>query len=154
MLITEGSFGEARGCQGGKCKCSFWWFWGAPAFSPLRFWGDPLAKDREHFYIAPKPRRKLCGKSAQKSAEKSAHCTPKICAKICAVKKKSAQRSAQKSAHQNQHTKIVPRDRCEDSVSLKDESRKETKKKSAPNLCKTPAPTRLSCGRETVWEAF
>ena len=75
----------------------------------------------------------------QKSAQKSAHRN---------LRKKSAQKSAHKSVHHNERKNCI-KNRCEDSVSLEDESQKKTSKKSAPNLCKTPAPTITNNRRRT-----
>ena len=94
----------------------------------------------------------------QKSAEKSAHWAPKKSAQKSAhknlrknLRKKSAQKSAPKSAHQNQR-KNCTKNRCEYSVSLEDESHKKKPKRSAPNLCKTPAPKNPN--RWRFWFSF
>ena len=86
----------------------------------------------EHlFWKRQNPEEKIC----RKSAEKSAHCAAIICAQK-SVQTISAKICAQISAP-NQRPKTY-------SVSLEVESQKETQKTSAPNLCKTPAPTYLS----------
>ena len=54
--------------------------------------------------------------------------------------KNFAQTCVHESSHQNQH-KFRTKNRCDDSVFLEDESLTKRKKKSAPNLCKTPGPS-------------
>ena len=70
----------------------------------------------------------------EKSAQKSAH---QICAK-----------NLRKNLRINQRTKISAKNRttnrCDDFLSLEDESQKKTQKKSAPHMCKNPAPTSTS----------
>ena len=95
----------------------------------LRDSGTPI-------FQTPKPRRKICGKSAQKWAQKSAH-------------QKSAQKWAQKSAHQKSAQKWAQKSAHQKSAQKtglnipfvwRMEARKKTQKKSAPNLRKTPTP--------------
>ena len=115
-------------------------------------WDRPLGRSRFFLQIlraclrdsgtpifeVPECRRKICGESAQKSAQKSAlksaHCARKICAKICA-------KNLRKNLRINQPSKISAKNRtknrCDDLLSLEDDSQKQTPNKSAPNLCKT-----------------
>ena len=97
----------------------------------------------EHLFLK---RQKICGKSARKSAQKSAHqkseqksaqkiCAPKICAKM------GAKICAKICA-----PKICAKNRFEHSVFWKMEARKKRQKKTAPNMCKTPAPSDLRQG--------
>ena len=81
-------------------------------------------------FKAPNLLRKICGKSAQKSEETSAH-------------RNLRKKSAQKSAHHNQRKNCI-KNRCEDSVSLKDESQKKKNGKICAKFVQNPSPYFLS----------
>ena len=100
----------------------------------LRDSGTPI-------FQTPKRRRKICGKSARKSAQKSAHQNLNKNLRQESARQKSAQKWAQKICAKICAPKICAENRFEHSVFWKMEARKKRQKESAPNLCKTRAPT-------------